>query len=239
MGESFDKILNIFFPPRCIFCDSVMPINTVFCLCDACTANMPELADRQCEVCGAEIDAEHGEYVCIKCQTKQTYYLANVGCFKYEGKVKNAVLRFKFSNCVDYAKTMASLMTAQLLARYKAEDFDVVVPMPIGKKRLRKRGYNQSELLAKHIAKGLNLPMNSNSFFRKDATPQSKLSEKDRLKNLENVFYINNDDLKNKRILLIDDVYTTGSTMNTGSKELLKKAKAKEVYGLVFARRSL
>ena len=102
--------------------------------------------------------------------------------------------------------------------------YDIIIPVPISKKRKKERGYNQSALLAREIAKQLNIGYNDTSLIKiKNITPQSSLKKEDRIKNVQNVYsVINNEKIKNKSILLIDDIYTTGSTVNECSKKLIE-----------------
>ncbi|GHV19492.1 hypothetical protein FACS189425_10130 [Clostridia bacterium] len=190
-----------------------MRYSTLFCICDECD-NIAHL--------GAIGDVVKTD---------------NIGCYQFEGIIRNCVLRFKFAHCTDYAETMGLVMTARLLQEHTSADFDVVVPMPIGPKRLKKRGYNHAELLAKSVAKHLLLPLDNKTLLRPtDTAPQSTLTGEERLKNLKGKFVAQNDvDLAGMRVLLIDDVYTTGATMQTATAELIKNAKAKSVQGLTFA----
>ena len=200
------QLANIFFPARCVFCDEAMDYRTLYCICDACNIEI------------------------------KSYYTAE-GCFLFLDKIRSAVLRMKFAKATDYARTFGLTMAAQLKLRLDKIDFDVAVPVPLSKKRFEKRGYNQSALLAKVVAKELNIDFDERSLIKiKETEIQSKLHERERAKNLKGAFAIKGDNLRGKRVLLIDDVRTTGATLDECTNTLLKKGKAKSVFPWVFAR---
>jgi ComF family protein len=113
----------------------------------------------------------------------------------------------------------------------------ILIPIPLEKKKLKWRGFNQSEEIGKKLAENLKIPIFSNVLFKiKETRPQVELSEKERRENIRGCFLVKNKDLiKNKKILLLDDVFTTGSTMEEAAKTL-KEAGAKEIVGIVLAR---
>ena len=117
--------------------------------------------------------------------------------------------------------------------------FDLVVPIPLHRKKLKERGFNQAELLARVVATHFNLKLVKNSLERVKATKsQTSLSKKKRLENIKGVFqFRNKDEFREKKVLLVDDVYTTGTTIREATK-VLKKARAREVYVFTLARAS-
>ena len=208
LKDKLNILANIFFPSRCVFCDEIMDYRTLYCVCDKCSEEI------------------------------KPYYTID-GHFMFLGKIRSAILRFKFAKCTDYAQTFGLIMAAQLKLRLGDNlPFDIVVPIPLAKKRYQKRGYNQSELLAKVVAHELNIDFCPHSLVKiKETEIQSMLSGKsEREKNIKGAFAIQGDNLKSKRILLIDDVQTTGSTIEECSKVLLKQGKAKSVFPWVFAK---
>ena len=127
-----------------------------------------------------------------------------------------------------------------VLAKNNTENIwneSILIPVPMEKKKMKNRGYNQSEELAKELSKILQIPLSLNNLIKiKQTLPQIKLSAKERQENLKNAFSINNpEELKNKKIFLVDDVYTTGSTMEECAKTL-KESGAKQVWGIAIAR---
>ena len=195
-----------------------------------------------------------GSFLCEDCQaildissSHQEFQTENLSDLYYplEYKnplIKNLIKRFKYEPFVkELAKDLASLIIAhfQLLdppPNFGGGDY-VLVPVPLEKRKLKWRGFNQSEEIGKEISKFLNIPLINDILFKiKETLPQVELSEKEREENIKGVFIIRNrKKISGKKILLVDDVYTTGSTMKECA-QLLKKAGAKEVIGIVIAR---
>ena len=195
-----------------------------------------------------------GSFLCEDCQaildissSHQEFQTENLSDLYYplEYKnplIKNLIKRFKYEPLVkELAKDLASLIIAhfQLLdppPNFGGGDY-VLVPVPLEKRKLKWRGFNQSEEIGKEISKFLNIPLINDILFKiKETLPQVELSEKEREENIKGVFIIRNrKKISGKKILLVDDVYTTGSTMKECA-QILKKAGAKEVIGIVIAR---
>ena len=195
-----------------------------------------------------------GSFLCEDCQaildissSHQEFQTENLSDLYYplEYKnplIKNLIKRFKYEPFVkELAKDLASLIIAhfQLLdppPNFGGGDY-VLVPVPLEKRKLKWRGFNQSEEIGKEISKFLNIPLINDILFKiKETPPQVELSEKEREENIKEVFIIRNrEKILGKKILLVDDVYTTGSTMEECS-QVLKKAGATEVIGIVIAR---
>ena len=195
-----------------------------------------------------------GSFLCEDCQaildissSHQEFQTENLSDLYYplEYKnplIKNLIKRFKYEPLVkELAKDLTSLIIAhfQLLdppPNFGGGDY-VLVPVPLEKRKLKWRGFNQSEEIGKEISKFLNIPLINDILFKiKETLPQVELSEKEREENIKGVFIIRNrKKISGKKILLVDDVYTTGSTMKECA-QLLKKAGAKEVIGIVIAR---
>ena len=195
-----------------------------------------------------------GSFLCEDCQaildissSHQEFQTENLSDLYYplEYKnplIKNLIKRFKYEPLVkELAKDLTSLIIAhfQLLdppPNFGGGDY-VLLPVPLEKRKLKWRGFNQSEEIGKEISKFLNIPLINDILFKiKETLPQVELSEKEREENIKGVFIIRNrKKISGKKILLVDDVYTTGSTMKECA-QLLKKAGAKEVIGIVIAR---
>ena len=156
--------------------------------------------------------------------------------------IKELIRQFKYDPFVkELAKPLAELIIAHLnLIDKEVWKNKILIPVPLHKKRLKQRGFNQAEEIAKELAKKLNISLLVNCLKKvKITSPQAKLSEKEREKNIKGAFLTKNHNLiQGKRILLVDDVYTTGATMEEAAK-VLKQAGAKEVWGVVVAREPL
>jgi len=153
--------------------------------------------------------------------------------------VKQMIYRYKYDFVKDLSKPLAKLMIRQLKKSLKQKDL-VLIPIPLHKKRLKWRGFNQAHLLCLEIAQGLNILTSDKILTRvKHSQPQMSIkSSKERKENIKQVFQINPDfknEIDNKTIILVDDVSTTGATLEEAAKTL-KKFKPKQIWGLVIAR---
>ena len=205
------KIMDWIFPQRCILCCT--PISSKHAVCSPCAK-------------------------WILSQTpvvrRQRGVVFSVSPFAYEGAVRDALKRFKFARRDHYACAFAEWMTIALRDTVKS-DFDLATWVPVGFFRNWGRGYDQGKLLCREVARHLGLGMRRCLFKRYDNRKQSKLSAAERQKNVENVYRIlRGADLHGKRVLLVDDVTTTGATLRKCA-SLLRQAGAKEVVCLTFA----
>lgn len=210
-----DKILEIIFPNVCGMCGRINKNN----LCPQCKIKLKEITK-------ANI---------IKVKNKNFTYLAYL--FKYDGIIREKILKYKFKDSAYLYKTFSEIIIKNKKMCGFIKKYDIIIPVPIHKKRYKERGYNQSELLAKEIAKILEIPMEKHVLIKElNNTPQSKLSKQERKNNAIGVYKtINNQKIINKKVILIDDIYTTGSTANECSK-MLKQAGASEIAVLTIAK---
>ena len=196
-----------------------------------------------CGICG-KIETE---WVCEKCLEKlkiniihrkvyNKYYDEMIYLFNYKD-VRKLILKYKFNN-----QAFLSNMFLQIILKNKKlcrnlKFYDIIIPVPMYKIKKQKRGYNQTELITKKIAKNLELQEDSKVLLKiKNTRTQSKLNEKQRYENIKNVFYIkDNEKIKNKNIILFDDIITTGATINECAK-ILKQNGAKKVTVLAIAK---
>lgn len=204
----------IFFPNRCIFCEKLMP--PFDSVCDACDEELPWIKDEICVNCGAEVK---------NCECKKrhgNYYEAIAGVFYYKGNVKKALLRFKYNSDVNAGKTFAHLMAKTCNERFSDTKFDYVAYIPMDKKRERSREYNQSRLLARDVSKELGVPFGDNLLIKLFPTDiQHERSMLERKGNLLGAFDVNSDfDVAGKNVLLVDDIKTSGATLNECGKML-------------------
>lgn len=173
---------------------------------------------------------------CLDCQNNEKSYDVAVAPFVYSAAIPNLVMDFKFNNKRYLAPYMARFMTDKFLEKELSASF--VLPVPLHKNREKARGYNQSALLGEEVAKSLNLPYAPEVASRvKDTQTSSTLEggRKAREENMKDAFVINDPSaVKNKVVLVIDDVLTTGATSNELAR-VLKKAGATRVYILTFA----
>lgn len=225
------KILSFFgmllFPPDCPFCERIMDFREDL-VCKECLQGLPFMSGQRCKVCSKTIP-DNEEY-CEDCKTANHAYTKGMSVFRYEGVVSDAIIRFKYHGRRDYDKVFGFWMVRCLKDWVRENEIEVIVPVPIHKKRRRKRGYNQTELIGKIMALELGLEYNDTSIIRsKNTIPQKKLSVLERLANIRNAFSYRDNRLKNKRVLIIDDIYTTGVTVDILSICILESG-ADKVY---------
>lgn len=154
--------------------------------------------------------------------------------FYYEGNMRDSILKLKFQNCPAYSKILYYLMREELSEYTHLRDFDLLVPVPISKKRMSERGYNQAALIAKPLAKDLGVEYSEKVLVRTEETKhQSRLGALERGSNTENAFTAG-EAANGKRIVIVDDIFTTGSTMEQCARAL-KAAGAADIAGISLA----
>lgn len=229
-----DCILEGIFPDdcNCILCDKEIAKGSKYGLCEDCYNKMPFNNGRICVRCGAPMDNEAS--YCLECQNHIKHFDFARSSLVYEGDAQKLILNMKFHNCRWLAKYFAQMMFDTYTENHL--DAELIIPVPISAQRFKERGYNQSELIAKELAKKLGLPMATNVVAKiKDNKRQANLSGRDRRENVVGAYKIENRSIvKGLRILLVDDILTTGSTLSEVSRKL-KIAGASAVYGLVIA----
>lgn len=217
------RIYNIFFPIKCGYCDDITDNGSY--VCDKCNKkiDLEELKNR-CKFCGAKLF--DNKRICEKCRGEKIYYDEFIYFSEYEDVLKNKMLAYKF-NDKKYLKDFFAQELSKCLNNVQA---DYIIGVPISKKRLEERGYNQTNLIAKELGQLLNIEYIPDMLVKiKDTEHQSKLTKTERKFNIKNSFIVADKyNICDKKILLIDDIFTTGATVNECSK-ILKKAQAKEV----------
>lgn len=157
--------------------------------------------------------------------------------FRYEGKIRKIIIDYKFNEKSYIYVTFVNFLLKNKKIFENIKNYDTIIPVPISKKRQKERGYNQSLLIARKIAEKTNLELMNNCLIKtKNIIEQSKLNKEDRLQNIYGVYELTNRQLiENKKILLIDDIYTTGSTVNECSR-ILRRANPEKIGVLVLAK---
>jgi len=226
-------ILGLIYPVRCPFCDEPVPMGEGV-VCSACLSKVRIVGEPYCLKCGKQLSAEAEEY-CTDCTCHSHFFERGRSLFVYENIVRESVYRFKYGGRREYARAYAYLAERQLGDFIRSVNPDVLIPVPLHSKRLYKRGYNQAELLAKEIGRRMGIPILTDVVKRVQNTqPQKELDVAQRQNNLKKAFKINRNDVKLYTTIIIDDIYTTGSTMDALS-ALLKEAGAERVFFLCLA----
>lgn len=247
MNRGFEVLKNagkaaaeLLFPSNiyCICCGNLINYTRPYSLCDDCLENIRWANGRVCEVCGKVMAEDNEEDICTDCQKNRHCFDKGYTCMVYGQMEKEMVHKYKFNGAVYMGEKLGQIMLDRILA--EDLDIDCVTAVPMHPKKLKKRGYNQAELMAKTVAKGLGTDYNNQVLVRKSyKSPMNKLGAEQRHKNVSGAYALNKKvpdagDLKGKRVLLIDDVYTTGSTVDECSR-LLKEQGAEKVYVLTLA----
>lgn len=234
MKAFVNSFLNALFPNniKCIVCDKELNQTTHFDLCDECMQNMPLNAGKTCIKCGEKINSR-SKY-CLRCKHYKPKFKQCFSPLLYEKPVTYLIKNFKYNNKQYLSQPLGNFLVQTYILNNL--NCDIVLPVPLHEKRLKQRGFNQSELLANQLGQKLNLPVTNEILKRvKNTKTQTNLTKQERQQNVKNAFKVfHRGIIKNKTVLLIDDVYTTGSTLNECAKVLLK-AGAKEVYCLTLA----
>lgn len=222
--------LNIFFPNRCVGCKKEGTS-----LCFECASKIEKIVTDTCPKCGKI--REYGRF-CVQCKKNLETPLVGVTiAVAYdEGPTKELVFSLKYLGLSTIAPVLGELIYQKIKGGISTRNA-VVVPVPLSFEREKKRGYNQSELIARYLAKKLNIPGGCSLERIRDTKTQVGLSLEMRKENIKGAFFCSDTEfVRNKKVLLIDDVATTFSTLNECAREL-KKAGAREIWGLVVAKR--
>lgn len=225
------KCLDMVFPARCPICDRPAPVPEL--ICPACRKKPVTVKAPRCLKCGKHMEDEREEY-CKGCRTGVHWFEQGRGLFLYSS-VAVSIYRFKYAGRQEYACFYAEQIVKELGKTIRTWHADALVPVPIHYTRKRERGYNQAEVLAREIGKRMGIPVAANLLKRVRKTlPQKLLDSKERQNNLKKAFKIKRNDVKLKRVIIVDDIYTTGSTIDACAAEL-KSAAVEKVYFIAAA----
>ena len=227
MPPLFSAFLDLIFPHRCTFCDSI----STEPICTKCVGSVNFISPPICNVCGVPFKSDAVKsHTCGECMKKKRHFGWARGVLVYDDATAKAIHRFKYGHDTTYSRPFGSIM-----ADYSLEGFDLIIPVPLHIKRLRERGFNQSLLLANAIGKRQGIPVDPYILKRTRWTvPQVNLTGRERKGNVKGAFEVCGD-VRGKRILIVDDVYTTGATVSECSK-VLKRSGAKEVCVFTLSR---
>ena len=246
----FDQLL---YPLKCLKCgvyidpDTVEPHTMEACFCDHCmTLGFYPIDSPFCLKCGLKFHNRFNEnHVCEACLKKPLNLDRVRAALEYKGIVKDAIPLFKYHSKLSISKVFETILFDTFLCHYAQSCIDIIMPIPLHKKKLRKRGFNQAFLLIRNFMKNYKKAFDQSPLWKIDTIslarikmtqPQTGFDIDQRKANLKNAFkVINPKIIDNKHILLIDDVFTTGATCNEAARVLLKHG-AKKVDALVLAR---
>lgn len=212
------KILGIIYPKTCCFCGKVSEKE----LCDVCAKKVIYIEEPRCKCCGKPVGYAEQEY-CYDCQKNTHAYEQGKSLWIHKMPVSLSIYQFKYKNRRIYGEFYAKEMARLYGNLIRFWGVEVIVPIPLHRRKKRLRGYNQAAVIAKELGKIMGIPVDCNSIVRNRYTrPQKELNDKERKQNLKQAFSVTNKWKNYKRVLLIDDIYTTGSTIDTVAEELKK-----------------
>jgi ComF family protein len=221
----WDRALDLVFPPRCVSCNAFGAF-----ICGRCRAEMVLADGARCETCWMPVDRRAA---CRRCWAHRPRLTGVRSVYVYDGAARDAILALKFRGVSAVAPAMGRAM-AEILADW-APPVTSIVPVPLTGRRKRLRGYNQSELLAKEVSRLTGVPVNRNALTRRlQKSAQARSSGEARWQNVADAFR-SGKDIPADGLLLIDDVITTGATLNACARVLLNEG-AGPVFALTFAR---
>ncbi len=234
------RAIELLFPRKCVMCDTVLPQmvfekdeGAIGYLCDDCKKKYSPIKEPLCKKCGRALRQEEKEY-CSECTVRIREFSSGRAMFTYEGDMKKVMYRFKYSNMKWYAEFFEKVCVENLSGWIKDMDFDLVIPVPLHRKKYKKRGYNQADIIGRRIAERLDITYSDSVVERSAETaPQKFLGFEERKNNLKNAFNIRNDSvlLDCEKVLIVDDIFTTGATVDSIA-ELLKTDRDREIFFL-------
>lgn len=244
-----DALVSVFFPGDCRLCEQLLRRANRIPICEECLASFRPLSQNICEICGQPFETfstqarsqqepnEHAQAgrICGICQ-RRTYAFDRARSYAlYETGLVRAIVMLKFDRIEPLGEWFAERLL-EILQRGELPDVDVVVPVPLHRQRLEERGYNQADLIAKPLAKRLKLPYRPILVRKRPRPDKHILTLRERWESVNGAFATQNAaQVDNVRVLLLDDVLTTGATLNACAKTL-REAGAKSVIGLTVAR---
>ena len=209
----------LLYPARCPVCDELLGTGGQR-MCPACRRRVHYLSGPLCFQCGKKLSDCEAEF-CGDCKRGRHLYTAGRALYEYED-IAPALYRFKYGGRREYASIFARELAQQLGVYIRSLAPDGLVPIPMYPAKQRQRGYNQAELLARALGQELNIPVYTGLVVRnRNTKPLKELNSEERLNNLKKAFNLGQNGVKLKTIILIDDIYTTGSTVDQVSAVLL------------------
>jgi ComF family protein len=230
-------LLNVFFPRTCAGCRGDVPWGEEHALCAACRDALPRWVGWACIVC--DLPLPDGGARCPDCRRRRRAFRYLRSALLYEGAAGKIIKAFKFGGRQDLAGPLGRIVSDRWREEPRLGPADLVVPVPLHWRRERSRGYNQAAALARVFAGQTGLPMRADVLKRRRATkPQTSLGREDRRENVREAFVVRRPEaVRGKTVLLVDDVCTTGATLEACARAL-KKSGARRVGAITAARQA-
>jgi ComF family protein len=211
---SFSRISELLYPRHCPVCDRLLAGDEPY-ICRKCAGKVKWIRGPVCMKCGRPLDAENKEY-CDNCRRRSHLYERNLAPFVYGNEIQTSIMRFKYGGRAEYAAFYAKAITvfgSRQLEMWKPQ---MIIPVPVHTKRYIRRGYNQAGALAEQLSKLLDVPVGEGLVCRtRNTRPQKGQTPSGRRRNLQGAFCLVKGARLPERILIVDDIYTTGTTVDT------------------------
>jgi competence protein ComFC len=234
--ELFQALTSLFYPPVCTVCSASIGVGEY--LCDDCQANAPRISPPFCARCSEPFSgAIIGPFECANCAHRRLYFEAAVAVYRSRGIVRHVVHQFKYGREMHLRYPIAEWLWRALEdERLHSREFDVIVPVPLHPARQRERGFNQAALLASLLGERISAFVKPVLRRIRYTTTQTAFDRSERMENLRGAFRLRRKaDVRGCRVLLVDDVLTTGATLSECAR-VLKKAGAASIYAATAAR---
>jgi len=235
-SKMFQAAVSLLYPARCAACGKNVRAGEY--LCNGCEAKIVRIAPPFCERCSEPFEGSISTaFSCANCAHRTIYFDAAVAAYRGRGIVRDVIHDFKYNRQMHLRHLVGRWLCAALDdERLRNHQFDAIVPVPLHSTRQRERGFNQASVLAELLSAHTSIPCRPMLKRLRYTTTQTALDRSERMENLHNAFRLRkNTDVRGLRVLLIDDVLTTGSTLSECAR-VLKRAGAKSVYAATAAR---
>ncbi|MEP7071073.1 MAG: ComF family protein [Verrucomicrobiota bacterium] len=234
--EPLSGLISLFYPPSCAVCECATAPGQY--LCSTCEKRALRIVPPFCEKCSESFPgAIDGSFVCPNCSHRRLYFDAAVSAYRSRGVVRFVMLRFKYNRQLHLRHLIGQWLRRALEDdRLRERSFDFLVPVPLHPARRRERGFNQAELLAGGLSHDARLPVRHALERIRYTTTQTALDRAERMENLRDAFRLRSAvDVRNSRVLLVDDILTTGSTLSECAR-VLRRGGAASVCAITAAR---
>lgn len=228
METAREALLSLLFPRRCPVCHEIVtPVGEL--VCEKCRDKIAWIREPVCRCCGKEISSWEEE-ICYDCSRYHRPVAGGVSLMNYDAVGQGSMIWFKYKGRQEYADFYGRELWLRYGEQIRNFHGDVLIPVPIHGSRRRERGYNQAEVLARVLSRESGIPLRTDILVRsRKTTVQKKLNAAQRQRNLEEALEVKKPTGKYRRVILVDDIYTTGSTL-TACAAVLMRAGVKEVF---------
>lgn len=225
-----ETLLNWIYPRHCPFCGRILKDQSSL-ICRECAEEIRPVGEPRCRKCGKPLEQQEQEY-CADCRKQPHYYEEGIGIFFYDKKMKDSLMKYKYGGRQEYSRFYSHACAVCGEAYIRRWGIQGIIPVPMHKKKERMWGFNQAALLAEQIGQSLKIPVYESCLKKTAETAAQKtLGARERRRNLQGAFRGTEGNWGLERVLLVDDVYTTGSTIDAAAEEILRHG-VKSVYFL-------